>query len=222
MFCESYRAALSEAALRGERLLGDAEAHLAGCTSCREAFSQEQAMLGLLNSELRSLANADAPASLVAKVRSQIAELPESRTWRWPWLEYVAAVLVLGAIILSFGARSRLPSAQRVTAVREVASISPAGPKSAPKQAEPQREFVPTQEQKRLGLPAIKETQPEVLFAAEERLGLQRYAVSLKLAAAGRTTVVKADAATEIAPLEIAGIEVRRLSIEPLESGDAN
>jgi hypothetical protein len=66
------------------------------------------------------------------------------------------------------------------------------------------------------------QAQPEVLISADEQLGLQRFTASLKRVSANRPALVKAEATTEIAPLEIAGIDVRRLSIEPLESGDAN
>jgi anti-sigma factor RsiW len=222
MFCESYRATLSEALLRGEQLREDAAAHLAACAPCRKWALDEQALMTSIEGTLRSIANTEVPASLVPKVRSRLVELPKSVAWRSPLLAYAAAALVLGAMVLLFGARTRVSVVPQGNAVREVLTILPAEPKSAPKQAAPRRELVVTHERNGVRQPAAMQAQPEVLISADEQLGLQRFTASLKRVSANRPALVKAEATTEIAPLEIAGIDVRRLSIEPLESGDAN
>jgi len=222
MFCESFRAALSDAALRNERPRGDTEAHLARCASCRESFSQEQALSEFLDSELRSLANADVPPSLVAKVRRQIAGLPESRTRFSPLLTYAAAGLAVLTIVFALAVRSRVPLVQRQDLSREASASAPGEQNTPPSQNAPVRKLVVNHQPGSGRRRAIMQAQPEVLVAAEEQLGLQRYAASLNIAGAERPAVVKTNAATEITPLEIAGIDVRRLTIEPLESGDAN
>jgi hypothetical protein len=63
---------------------------------------------------------------------------------------------------------------------------------------------------------------PEVLVRTEEQLGLQRYAVSLRSRAADRSANVKAEVQLEIKHLEIAGIDLKGLSIDPLQSGDSD
>jgi anti-sigma factor RsiW len=221
MFCESHRKVLREAALRGERLRGEAQAHLEVCTSCRRSFSEEQALLGLLEGGLRSLANQEVPGSLVLKVRRRIVEVPKSRAWRPPFLAYVTAGLAIGAMVLLFGARTRVPLAGEENVVPEASSIARNEPNAAPEPSEPQRELVAA---KRNGSPhrVTSRVQPEVLVLAEEQLGLRRYAASLRATASHGRRTVKSDATPEIIPLEIARIDVKQLSIEPLESGDSN
>lgn len=221
MFCEPYRKPLSEAALHGERLPADAEAHLAGCPTCRRSFSAEQALLVSVDGALRSLANGKVPASLVPKLRSQIAGLPEHRAWRSPLLTYAAA-LAIGAMAVWFAGRSKEPLVQEKDVVPEVSSSAHSEPNATRQQAEAQRERVVTHERNSARQRSALTAQPEVLVSADEQLGLQRYAAFLKTAVANRRAVVKTDGTTEIPPLEIARIDVGRLSIEPLEGGDAN
>jgi hypothetical protein len=220
MLCEFNRKVVSEAALGGERLRGDAQAHLAVCTSCRRSFSEEQALLGLLEGELRSIANTEVPGSLVPKVRRRIVEVPKSPAWRPPFLAYVTAGLAIGAMVLLFGARTRVPLA-REDIVPAVSSIARNEPFAAGEPSEPQRELVAA---KRKGSPqrVTPRLQPEVLVSAEEQLGLRRYAASLRATAADGPLRVKNHATPEIMPLEIARMDVKQLSIEPLESGDSN
>jgi len=221
MFCESYRKPLSEAALRGERLPADAEAHLAGCRACRRSFSAEQTLLVSVDGALRSLANGKVPASLVPKLRSQIAGLPERRAWRSPLLS-CAAALAIGAMAVWFAGRTNETLVQEKDVVPEVSSSGHSEPNAAGQQAEAQGERVVTHERSSARRRSALAAQPEILVSADEQLGLQRYAAFLRTAAANRPAVVKADASTEIPPLEIASIDVGRLSIEPLEGGDAN
>jgi hypothetical protein len=66
----------------------------------------------------------------------------------------------------------------------------------------------------------ISKAAPEVLVSGEEQLGLRRYAASLRNTATDRTASAKSDAVLEIEPLEIAGMDLKGLSIDPLQSGD--
>jgi hypothetical protein len=59
-----------------------------------------------------------------------------------------------------------------------------------------------------------------VLVSGEEQLGLERYAASLRNTATEPAASVKNDAVLEIKPLEIAGMDLKGLSIDPLETGD--
>ncbi len=63
---------------------------------------------------------------------------------------------------------------------------------------------------------------PEVLVSAGEQLGLERYAASLRNTKAEAPAVIKGNAGPEIEPLQIARVDVKRLSIEPLEDSDSN
>ena len=63
---------------------------------------------------------------------------------------------------------------------------------------------------------------PEVLVSREEQLGLERYTVSLRNPTTDRPAMMKGDAILEIKPLEIAGMDLKRLSIDPLQGGDSD
>jgi hypothetical protein len=64
----------------------------------------------------------------------------------------------------------------------------------------------------------------EVLVSHEEQVGLQRYAVRLRARALENTAraAVTNDPPFQIQPLEIAVMDFRQLSIEPLESDEYN
>ena len=64
--------------------------------------------------------------------------------------------------------------------------------------------------------------EPQVLVSAEEQLGLQRYTASLRSMTADRAANVKPEALLEIKHLEIAGVDLKGLSIDPLQSGDSD
>jgi len=223
MFCESYREALSEAALSDDRLPAEVQAHLESCASCRAAFSDEQALFALIDAEVRARVNAEAPASLLPRVRQEIASpSPAARTWRVPILACVASGLAVAVLALSFAVRTNVlsvksePSAHNVPLpVPDEPSLSQKGGGSA---VIPVATIKRSHKQPQVALRA----EPEVLVSAEEQLGLQRYTASLKNKKAGASGVIKDNAVAEIEPLEIAKVEVKQLSIQPLESGDAN
>jgi anti-sigma factor RsiW len=57
-------------------------AHLAGCVACRTAFAQEQSLFSSMDESLRAAANAEVPASLLARVRGHLADGPlPRRSW---------------------------------------------------------------------------------------------------------------------------------------------
>jgi hypothetical protein len=62
-----------------------------------------------------------------------------------------------------------------------------------------------------------------VLVSSDERLGFERYAAQSRARPPefSARAVVISDAAFKIQPLEIAEIDLRQLTIEPLESGES-
>jgi hypothetical protein len=72
------------------------------------------------------------------------------------------------------------------------------------------------------GRRAPRNSQPEVLITSEDQVGLDRYVAGLRLVASRNKATLKEEAGAGIKPLEIAELDVKRLSIEPLESGDSN
>jgi hypothetical protein len=224
MFCESYREALNKAAVSDEQLPADVQAHLAACASCRESFSEEKALFGLIEAGLRTRASAEMPASLLPRVRQEIAASTAAQTWRVPVLASVASGLAIGAIALSFAVRTKVSSVKPEPPASRVSSAISSESSSVQKQSGSEQMAVATSRSARRRVPlAIPNPEPEVLISAEEQLGLQRYAASLKLRnTKAQAAVLKGNAAPEIEPLQIASVDVKRLSIEPLEDSDSN
>ena len=221
MFCESYRETLSEAAVSDERLPAEVQAHLESCASCRATFSVEQALFTLIDAELRAHVNAEAPASLLPRVRQEVAS-PAARTWRVPILACVASGLAVATIALSFAVRTKDLSVKREFPARSISSPASNEPSLSQKGGESAAIPVATIKGRHQQPQAALRAELEVLVSAEEQLGLQRYTASLKNKKAGARVAIKDNAVAEIEPLEIAKVEVKQLSIQPLESGDAN
>lgn len=221
MFCESYRETLSQARLRDERLPAEVQAHLESCASCRAAFSDEQALFALIDAEVRARVNAEAPASLLPRVRQEIAS-PAARTRRVPILACVASGLAVAMIALAFAVRTKVLSVKSEPLGHNISSPAPDEPSVAQKGGGSVEMLVPTVNRWHKQPQVALRAEPEVLVSAEEQLGLQRYTSSLKNKEAGAPVVIKDNAVGEIEPLEIAKMEVKQLSIQPLESGDAN
>lgn len=222
MFCESYRETLRAAALNGERLPAEVQGHLTACASCRESFSGQKALFERIGAEIGARVNAEVPASLLPRVRQEIASSHATRTFQVPVFAYVASGLAIGAIALSFAVRSKVPSVTPDPSARVVPSASPnesivsqsAGGSLGIRIATGKRNGKPR--------PVAIHTEPEVLVSSEEQLGFQKYVASLRNQGGEVSGVIKVNVVTEIEPLQIASVEVKQLSIQPLESGDAN
>ncbi len=96
MLCEHYKEALIEAAASDVPAPGDLREHLDGCSDCRAAFEEEQALFSSIDGGLRVAANADVPASLLPRVRAQLSgQSVARRSWIPVWAVLSAAALVL-------------------------------------------------------------------------------------------------------------------------------
>jgi hypothetical protein len=222
MLCESYRETLNEAALRDERLPAEVQAHVASCASCRESFSDEKALFRLIEAEVRIRTNAEVPASLLPRVRHQIAASAAARTWRVPVLAYIASGLAVGAMALSFAVRTRVSSVKPEPSAHNISLPAPDQTGVSQTGEGPVEMLVAISKRSRKQPQVALRAEPEVLVSAEEQLGLQRYTASLRSMAADRAAIVKPEALLEIKHLEIAGVDLKGLSIDPLQSGDSD
>jgi len=224
MFCESYRTVLSEAAARGERLPGAVETHLAACAACRAAFAEEQALFSLIDGGLRSVANAEVPASLLPRVRAGIPERPAAAVSRVPvWAFAAASLLLITGVAYKLVLTLLLPVPTQSTATATPADASPLSASSVPS---PQIESVlPPLPAPKVGTAPTRERatplEPEVLISGEEETNLRRYLNLLQARNVNHAAPQAIPGGAEIQPLEIAQIELPRLTIEPLESGDS-
>jgi hypothetical protein len=221
MFCESYRQPLTDAALGGASLPLRLEQHLAACEDCRSAFDRELALARSIDAALEARVNVRVPPSLVARVR---AGVPASRG-RMAWCREVPALLgalaILAVMAWSASVRSSAPArpgGQAPVARRAEAPLRPeASRPAASNRARPARRTGA------LARVAPRAARPEVLVAPEERAGFERFVARLRTPSRESWAVhVEGAAGLEIAPLEIAAMDLRQLAIEPLESGDSN
>lgn len=222
MLCECYRETLNEAALSDEPLPAEVQAHLACCASCRESFSDEKAWFGLIEAEVRIRINAEMPASLLARVRQEIAASPAARTWRVPVPVYIASGLAVGAMAFAFAVRTKVSSVKPEPSAHNISLPAPNEPGVSQTAGGSVEMLVATSKRSHKQPQVALRAEPEVLVSAEEQLGLQRYTASLRSMAADRAANVKPEALLEIQHLEIAGVDLKGLSIDPLQSGDSD
>jgi len=221
MFCEPYRQALTGAALSGEQLPARLEAHLEACVSCRAAFSDEKALLAQMHAEVRRLANAEVPASLLPAVRERIAAGRQRPPRLMSSLAYGTALAALSAIAFLYGGRGRVPSPSATSAGF---SVSPTAKKgsfdAATKLIQPRAFDLRLRPDQHSG--GANHFQHDVLISEDEQIGLRRYEQMLRDRAGSAAAATMDDAALAIRPLEIAELEVKELSIEPLVKVDAD
>ena len=224
MFCESWRTKLSEAAVSGEALPREAEAHLAECTACRAAFEEERQLFTRIDGGLRSMANTEVPASLASRVRIAVAAPPLVRTWRTPVWGLVAASLLLVAGVTYKPERIPrpvVPAQAASTANSTTAPPSPDSSDSAPEVSP----LAPTPLRSRVqavsGRESTAQAKTEILVSGDEEANLRRYMNRLRAGNVNHTTLLVVPGDAEIKPLEIAQLELPQLFIEPLESGDS-
>ncbi|MGC1416590.1 MAG: hypothetical protein WA817_14990 [Candidatus Acidiferrum sp.] len=99
MPCEDYREALIDAATAGSAPSRELRSHLEACASCRAALTEEQQLFAAIDTGLHATANAEAPASLLPRVRDQLSEQPVSHR---SWILAFAGVAVATALVFAF------------------------------------------------------------------------------------------------------------------------
>jgi hypothetical protein len=127
MPCENYREALTEAAAASAAPAGELRLHLDVCVSCRAAFTEEQQLFAVIDGGVRATANAEVPASLLPRVRTQLSEraLPQ-RTWiaAAAAIATTAALILLGIFVRQSWRGGALPTPSAISAAD---NIVPAG-----------------------------------------------------------------------------------------------
>lgn len=221
MFCESWRETLGAAALHGEEPSREAGSHLSACGACRVAFAHEEQLFAWIDGGVHSVANAEAPSSLLPRVRVAIADQPVVTNWRLPvWAFAGAALLVIAGIAYEW------PGAPHPAALpQSVAALAPAQI-SSPQISNPQ--FVasasrPSASPRITSVRAVSvRREPEVLVSGDEQANLLLYLNRRRarnVNNAALQVILTSD--VSIKPLEIVRLDVPELTIKPLEDGDS-
>lgn len=236
MSCSRWRSALVETALGAPAPAGLPE-HLGSCASCRAGLEAERLLLGRIDAELVAALDVAPSPELAARVRQRVAESPPARPWWMPWLVPAGVGLAMLALGILVGRRGAAPGpgpAPRL-AVAEV-SPAPVTP-SAHVAAEPTPVEPPATPAQPKPAPAtaaapartvVRAPEPEVLVPPGQHELVMRFARDVRqprvdrsaLLAAGfdpgetKSLVVKD---VRIAAVEVPGVEVKPLGIEPLD-----
>jgi hypothetical protein len=231
MPCQHYKNALIEAAASGAQPQGDLRAHLAGCADCRAAFAQEQSLFASIDAGLHVAANAEAPASLLPRVRARLDEaVATQRRWLQPVILAAASVALAFAIFLFARPHPSRPDNQ----AKQTPQIL--GSETVVKNARPQVSGPATQivsstankSQTRVHstlLRTVASSQLEVLVPPDEREAFARFVAVLgerrevALALAKPAPQTK-DEPAGLEPLQINGLEIKLLAGTESEQSD--
>ncbi len=234
MPCKHYKDALIEAAASGAEPPGELRAHLAGCVDCRAALEQEQALFASIDAGLHVAANAEAPASLLPRVRARArARLDEEslprRIWVTNWLVLASASVM---VVAFFGARAVWrPNAVNqpvVTAVTAPVEHGVTPPQNQGSVAEPivEKEVVPKHRLVIANNHPVRETlvkgksKPEVLVPRGQEILLAEYAEHWSLHRRPLLLAQEFDSTIlpplQVAPIQIAELDVKLLAEEKL------
>lgn len=221
MLCESCRQALSEAAASGEALPREVRLHLAGCNACTAVFAEERELFAAIDSAMGITVNVELPASLLPRVRAQIAASPEKTVWRLPVLAFLTALLVGVAVLSPLLRRSQVVGRSGNKDLAVAAAESADRSETTAAADAPEIGALPKPEKTMIRRLPVR-LQPEVLVSPEEPAGLERYAALLRVRAQQPSQLAtgKKDSEVAIQPLEIAQLALPQLTIEPLESGE--
>jgi hypothetical protein len=222
MPCEHYQNALIEAAASSTAPQGELRAHLAACAACRTGFVQEQSLFSSIDTGIRATANAEAPASLLPRVRARLAdETAPSRTWNQPMIFAAASVALAFAIFLFVRPYHSRPDNQAKRTPQIPVSETPAtnargqnsGPATQVVSSNVNNSQLPGHSTL---LRPVASSQPEVLVPPDEREAFSRFVFTVQqrrdvAAALLAPSPRKEDALVTVEPLQIADLEVKPL-----------
>jgi hypothetical protein len=226
MFCESHRQPLIDSLAAGKPLPPELAEHLASCSACTAVFAEERTLFASIDRLMYAAVNAEIPVSIVPGVREAILqkEFPVRHIqWR-AIFAFGSAFVIVGTLLLwhsrPISRTERLPVVASLAAppaqekqIELPARVSRGVAPSAPNK-NPVTRPIPT----RSGLAAT------VIVLPQEEDGLKKYAVLVN-ANIGKNLANNAtrwEIQADPNPLDIAEINISRLAIQPLESGEAD
>ncbi len=225
MRCDTFRDALLEAAAGARELNETVKDHVEECPQCRAMLRQEQTLFVAIDGALRVRMEEEPRIDFLADVRARIAQEPEPSMFMSPrWALAAAAVAVaLVAMAVPWARLRRTPVAvggSRVSTIR-----IPVEPKFAESTRPEIRHGPSPRLLKKQAVARHTDREPEVLVPPDERVALAKFVTHLKQ----RDEVARALASpqvdengelSEITPLEIARLQLKRLTWESWMPGD--
>ncbi len=132
MACREYEDELSELAAGGLAPVREAHvrAHVVGCAACREALEMETHLYVAVDAVLREEINAEAPASLAARIRiAAEAERVKPRVAWWRWGAVAGTALIAAVVVLTLvrGNKSSRAPEQPIQPAEVTEKLTPPG-----------------------------------------------------------------------------------------------
>ena len=226
MPCKHYKDALIEEAASSGEPGGELRTHLDVCAECRGAFEQERALFSSIDAGLHVAANAEVPASLLPRVRAGLeTEVASRRSWATNWLVLASAAAILAAFFVARGVwrpdvqQNPPTNSARTNPSAPVAPLAQEQPKtsglSANNVSHPQPQVFNLSGSHKRGSQTAGSSLPEVLVPHDQEVLLAEYAVQWNLHK--RAPLAAQDAeATNLAPLQVAQIQIAELDVKPL------
>jgi len=231
MPCEHYKDALIEVGASGATPSGELYAHLDACTSCRDAFVEEQTLFAAIDSGLHTAANTEVPVSLLPRVRARLDEaITTQRHWIQPLGFASAGVALAFLLLLIVRPHGNVPN--------NVPKQTPAAPTPMAPAAGTHIEISPSSIQVASTTPNLLHTprtstvkhsaassHPEILVPPDEREGLAQLVAMLNqhkdfAAAFLAPRPEKKDALVTVDPLLISDLEIKPLEGTETETSD--
>jgi hypothetical protein len=215
MLCDKYKGALIEAAASGAALPSQLGAHVSICVHCGEMFAAEQSVFALVDSGLRSRANAIIPRNFDYRVRAALQVEAAQRRKRYPvvlaWCSLAAAMLMV--ILLTRNLQRGATEATESARVHSSDAVSVGRNDSlggALRAARPPKPSV------------RRHDQPEVLVPQGQEELLAKYMEGIAARKARVTFSADLQHETNMKPVEVPSIEISELVVRPLSDLSSN
>ena len=226
MLCKNHKDALIEAAASGAEPGGELRTHLDACADCRGVFEREQALFSSIDAGLHVTANGEVPASFLRRVRAGLETgVASKRSWASNWLVLASAAAILAAFYIVRGIwrpvvqQNPPTNSVRANPSAQVAPLAQEQPKtsglSADNISHPRPRIVSSRDSLKRGSQTVRSSTPEVLVPHDQEVLLAEYAVQWNLHKRAPPAAQDAEA-TNLAPLQVAQIQIAELGVKPL------
>ncbi len=232
MNCEHVRQKLSNVVAAGEpELPTELALHLRTCSSCRFFYDSETNLMRSIDTDLNAIVNQPFPASLLPRVQERSEKVVPRANWLSVLLPAAAVLVIAGLLTVSLSRNKIVPVNQTIAPAqsntREQVYLRPLMPNpSKAADLSPPSSLKPFADVSKSLRPDINRQAlaPEVLISPDELRGLKSLASTVyhepQVGNAILNPVVLTRSVSkpidnqEIAPLEVASLEIRPLLVE--------
>jgi hypothetical protein len=220
MNCEGYRDRLIDALASGKSSpAGDVAAHMRACVECKRFYGAQVNLFGAIDSGVRAMVNETVPASLLPRVRVRMEENHAARPiWEPAW-RVAACAAVVGAISIGFVLRPISGPIARPPVVPVAVQVAAESAPVLPTIGKTEHVIIKHRKNGTRGVGSPLEpssASPEVMVLDEERAAYERYVKVVRIGTGYPAAKAKLLDPIEIAPEEIAQLQIKKLELNSL------